>query len=177
MDKPSVSIDNAFSQEYPAPPNVHWTVLLAVWVAIVILTELFVPKPLWRLVTVLAFCPWPLYLCLWMRKLDPKSKSLFWVLASVVGEVALAEFPVRHNPNTFMIALVIVSVIILFALPVVAIFVIRAELQKHYNESEAFGLKLDPITTFAFSYFYFQYHLYDIAQSKKRQAEEILEKH
>ena len=177
MDQPSSTINNPYSPEYPAPPNVHWAVLFAIWIIIVILTELFVPRPLWRLVTVLAFCPWPLYLCLWMRKLDPKSKSLFWVLAGIAGEVVLAEFPVRHNPNTFMIALVIVLVIILFALPVVAIFVIRAELQKHYNGHEPIGLHLDPIATFAFSFFYFQYHLYDIAQAKKRQAEENLEKH
>jgi hypothetical protein len=107
-----------------------------------------------------------------MRKLDRKSKSLFWVLASVAGEVALAEFPVLHNPPIFIIILLVSLMICLSALPVVAIFVIRAELQKHYNEREPIGLHLDPIATFALSFFYFQYHLYDIAQSKKRQAEE-----
>jgi hypothetical protein len=56
----------------------------------------------------------------------------------------------------------------------VVIFSIRDELQKHYNEREPIGLHLGGVLTFFFSYIYFQYHLHEIAQFKKRQTEGVL---
>jgi hypothetical protein len=50
----------------------------------------------------------------------------------------------------------------------VTIYSIRNELQTHYNRIEPIGLQLGGIMTFFFSFLYFQYHLYKIAQLKQR---------
>ena len=54
-------------------------------------------------------------------------------------------------------------------LEIVTIFLIRSDLERHYNEREPYGLQLNGLMTFFFSFLYFQYHLCDIA--KRRRAD------
>jgi hypothetical protein len=54
-------------------------------------------------------------------------------------------------------------------LGIIAIFVIRAELVRHYNQQEGFGLVLGPVMTLFFSFVYFQYHLFDIAEQRYKE--------
>jgi hypothetical protein len=174
LDETPNPIDNPYDPKYPAPPRVHWAVLLAFWSAIVILTEIFVPKDLWRPVTALAFAAWPLYLCVWLLRLNSKSKSLLWLVGSIAGQLFLYLDPPHHGSSALMTALEIAGGLASFALPIVVIYVIRTELQEHYNEREPIGLHLDPFATFAFSYFYFQYHLYEIAQAKRSHSSDLI---
>ena len=51
---------------------------------------------------------------------------------------------------------------------IVTIYVIRAELHIHYNVREPIGLYLSGVMTLFFSFLYFQYHLYKIAQLREK---------
>jgi hypothetical protein len=118
---------------------------------------------------------WGLYLCLWIRELDPKAKSIFWwsacIFLSLIGElfdVAHLESRLGSYPGD-AISLCEVAVFI------VSVFVIRNELQEHYNKREPIGLHLGLLMTLFFSFLYFQYHLFEVAKFKKRQAAGVVE--
>ena len=91
-----------------------------------------------------------LYLCVWIRKIDRKSISLYWALAAFV--------------TGFLFS---------WILWIVVIFEIREDLLDHYNTREPIGLRLNWVLTFLFSIFYFQYHLRPIAIEKERPVEAI----
>ena len=52
----------------------------------------------------------------------------------------------------------------------IAAFVMRRDLLKHYNEDEPIELSLGIWMTLFFSIYYFQYHLREIALFKREQA-------
>lgn len=174
MNQQSILTAPQYSAEYPAPPSVHWTVLLAAWAVISLLIECLVPKLLRDLLNSLVIDSWALYICLWMRKLDSESMSAFWCGAFVVVELAFFAVSIQHprspGQETTAITLGFASA----ALWIVMIWIVRAELLKHYNDREPIGLHLRVLRSFAYSFVYFQYHLYSIAQCKKRQAEGLV---
>lgn len=100
----------------------------------------------------LVIAAWPIYLCLWIRKIDPKSVSLYWALASFV--------------TGFLFS---------WILWIVVIFEAREELLAHYNRREPIGLRLNWFLTLLFSFVYFQYHLRTIAEEKQSEDEEPVE--
>ena len=175
MRPPDCGPDNPFCKDYPAPPGAHWAILLIFWIAIIIPSRCYFPNALSLLVARTVFSLWPLYLCLWLLRLNSESKALYWVFASVVIKLVQIASLVLHIFPMAQIAFRISIDIADLAIPIVAIFVIRSELQKHYNEREPFGLELDPWLTLVFAYFYFQFHLRDIAYFKKRQGEAATE--
>jgi hypothetical protein len=118
---------------------------------------------------------WVFYLCLWIRKLDPNSKSILWASASIGMQFVLDGLDSIQEPSLALTWVIGGLWIASLVLDFIVIFMIRAELQTHYNEREPIGLHLGGAMTFFFSYLYFQYHLYDIAQFKKRQAEGLIE--
>jgi len=95
---------------------------------------------------------WPIYLCLWIRKIDPRSSSLYWAIASLV--------------TGFLFS---------WLLWVVVIFEIREELLAHYNGRENVHLRLNVILTALFSFFYFQYELNKIYKVKAMSAGVLVE--
>jgi len=162
--------------DYPAPPPVHWLVLLGAWIALLIPTHFFAPPSIRQMLPNLIFSLWVLYLCLWLRRLSQASRALYWALASIAGDLFLTFFPDNSgHPSWLYAAALGAAALLVFALPFVTIFVIRAELLRHYNQREPIGLKLNPILTLVLSYIYFQYHLFDIAQHKNRNAQNIIE--
>jgi len=60
-----------------------------------------------------------------------------------------------------------------FGFYITAIYVIRAELTRHYRQQEQFPMTLGLFMTFCFAFIYFQYHLYDIAEYKHQQRMKI----
>jgi hypothetical protein len=151
---------------YPAPPSVHWAVVLVVQLMVVIAAIGMVPKAYWALIASLVADLWVVYLCVWIRRLNPAFMSLFWCVAFVALELA---FTVPGAPLTVSkdITIVATGLIMLDVLLwITTIYVLRAELHFHYNQREPVGLYLGGAMTFFFSYSYFQYHLRRIARLK-----------
>jgi hypothetical protein len=84
MDHPPNQPAAIFSSSYPSPPKVHWAVLALAVLTAGGLVLWLVPKHYWGYTVNVVAAAWPLYLCLWIRKLDDTSSSLYWAIASLV---------------------------------------------------------------------------------------------
>ncbi|HEY1903814.1 MAG TPA: hypothetical protein VGG56_15380 [Terracidiphilus sp.] len=168
MDQQQTHPDTEPRLVFPSPPNVHWGVLFGAQIVVAVVACFLVPRGYWSLVSNLAFDAWAIYLCLWIRKLEPDAMSLFWCVACVALQVSFnvpsASAP-AHNGVTILAG---VLAALCLAMWLVTIYVVRAELHFHYNEREPIGLYLSGVMTFFFSFLYFQYHLYKIAQLRER---------
>jgi hypothetical protein len=171
MNQPQPQPDAEPSVAYPAPPNVHWGVLFVAEIVISIIAIVLTPRAYWHLVANLGFDAWALYLCLWIRKLEPGALSIFWCSAFVTLQLVISV-PAGPGPVSAGVT-IIGGIIALFAIAlwIVTIYLIRAELHYHYNVREPIGLYLGGVMTFFFSFLYFQYHLYNIAQLKERNGD------
>jgi len=153
---------------YPPPPNVHWAVLLAAQIVVALLAMVLVPKAWWNLASNLAFDAWAIYLCLWLRKINPDSMSIFCCAAAIAPQIAFAvptgPQPMTPGATIFAAALVLIALLMW----IVTIYVVRADLHFQYNIREPIGLYLGGFMTLSFSFLYFQYHLYKIAQLRER---------
>jgi hypothetical protein len=152
MNLPTILSEPApeYSPEYPAPPRVKWILLIPALIVFVIFEFWLVPKPARGLIATIVFYAWIAYLCLWIRKINPNSNSIFWAAFCF-----LMDIPSPYKIGIFFSILVA--------------FVVRDELLEHYNHSEPINLRLDPVLTFFFSFLYFQLQLNEIAQAKRPQ--------
>ena len=125
------------------PPRIHWAALLLALLSAEALVLWLVPLPYRDFVVNVVTAAWPIYLCLWIRKIDQRSSSLYWAIASLV--------------TGFLFS---------WLLWIVVIFEIREELLAHYNRREKVGLRLNLFLTALFSFFYFQYELNKIYRDK-----------
>jgi hypothetical protein len=144
MAQPPIQPVADFSPLYPYPPKIHWAVLALAVLTAEQLVLWFVPRHYWGYTANVVAAAWPLYLCLWIRKLDDRSSSLYWAIASLV--------------TSFLFS---------FLLWIVVIFEIREELLDHYNRREPVGLRLNWFLTLLFSFFYFQFELNRITRKKR----------
>jgi hypothetical protein len=139
-----------YKASYPPPPRLNWAVLFVAIAGSEGLVLWLVPQPYREFLVNLVIAAWPIYLCIWIRKIDDRSLSLYWALASFA--------------TGFLFS---------WLLWVVVIFEIREELLDHYNRREPIGLRLNLVMTILFSFVYFQYHLNRIAKEKSREMEEV----
>jgi GYF domain 2 len=137
--------------EYPSPPNIPW------WLVLIL-----------EIVTFGLFgAAWGLVLAIWMRKLAPSSKAVYYYAAYDVCLVCifflsfLAAAEHVENPMVSLFNL------IGFVVSLCARYSLKNSLEEHYNSVEPMGLVLSGIMTFFFSTIYFQYHLNDIVRRKK----------
>lgn len=151
MNRTSIQTVRRYKTQYPPPPRLHWAILFAAIVGSEGLVLWLVPQPYREFLVNLVIAAWPIYLCIWIRKIDERSLSLYWALASFA--------------TGFLFS---------WLLWVVAIFEIREELLDHYNCKEPAGLRLNVILTALFSFVYFQYHLNRISREKAQQALELV---
>ena len=161
-------------EEYPPPPRVHWFTLLIVWAALSGLISQYAPERFQPLLDSLVVDAWALYLCLWIRRLDPDCKSAFWCDVYLVVEIAFALLSIRQHPSQNLQTLMLILGVASGILGIATVYLIRYDLEKHYNEREPIGLHLGPVKTFFFTFLYIQSELYDIAQHKRREAEATL---
>lgn len=168
MDQLSTIAETEPRVVYPPPPNVHWGTLLAAEFVIAILTVFIFPRPWWNLVSSLVVDAWAIYLCIWLHRLDARFLSIFWCAACVALQLAIT-FPFDSQPSSDGITIA-AGILALTGLCmwIVTIYLIRAELHIQYNIREPIGLYLSGAMTFLFSFLYFQYHLYKIAQLRER---------
>ena len=159
--------------EYPPPPRIHWFVLLLCWWVLGTLIARFAPKPYQNLLNSLVVDAWAFYLCLWIRQLDPDARCIFWCDAYLVVELTCAALTIQQHSTPTVTLIWGILAMASTILGIATIFLIRADLEKHYNEREPIGLHLSGGLTFFLSFLYFQSQLYPIAQLKKRQSEEL----
>jgi hypothetical protein len=133
------------SPVYPCPPRVHWALLLLALVSAEALAFWFVPDPYRNFAVYAVAVAWPLYLCIWVRKIDHRSSSLYWAIASLVTGFG------------FLFS---------WLLWIVVIYELREELLEHYNRREPINLRLNWFLTFLGSFVYFQFALNKIARQK-----------
>jgi hypothetical protein len=153
---------------FPAPPNVPWGVLFGGEIVLAIIAVVLVPRAYWNLVSNLGFEAWAIYICLWIRRLEPGAMSIFWCSAFVMLQLVISV-PVGPAPASASITMIVgILALLAFVIWLVTIYLARAELHYHYNVREPIGLYLSGVMTFFFSFLYFQYHLYKIAQLKER---------
>ena len=167
MSQFPAQLDDSAKKPYPAPSAVHWSAVLAAQILLIIAAVGMVPKAYWALIASLIADLWIVYLCVWIRRLNPSFMSLFWCVAFVALQLA---FTVPGAPLTVSKDITIVAtglVMLDLLLWIVTIYVLRAELHFHYNQREPVGLYLGGAMTLFFSYFYFQYHLRRIARLKE----------
>ncbi|MDR3736986.1 MAG: hypothetical protein P4L10_15805 [Acidobacteriaceae bacterium] len=143
MSRDPSSVQLRLRRAYPPPPRLHWFVLLVAVVGAEALVSLFVHSPYRELLFNLIIAVWPIYICVWLRKIDPRSSALYWAIASLA--------------TGFLFA---------WLLWIVVVFEVREDLLDHYNRREPIGLRLHIIPTILFSFVYFQYHLRRIARQK-----------
>jgi len=151
VDRTPIPPVSRYKASYPPPPRLNWAVLFVAISGSEGLVLWLVPAPYREFLVNLVIAAWPIYLCIWIRRLDDQSLSLYWALASFA--------------TGFLFS---------WLLWVVAIFEIREELLDHYNRREPVGLRLNLFMTILFSFVYFQYHLNRIEREKARETEELL---
>jgi hypothetical protein len=138
---------------YPSPPRVHWSLLLLALVASEALAFRVVPEAYRNFAIYAVAIAWPLYLCIWVRKIDSRSSSLYWAIASLVMGYG------------FLFS---------WLLWIVVIYELREELLEHYNRREPMNLRLNWYFTFLFSFLYFQFALNKISKLKETSQEAVV---
>ncbi len=136
--------------DFPDPPNLHWGLVL-----------------LFEVLTCGMFdAAWGIVLGVWMRKVSPQSKALYYYSAWAVCLVAIffSSFIAaqQHASNSFTSILQLTS----FVISMFARYNLRSSLENHYNTAEPMGLALSGVMTFFFDVIYFQYHINDIMRRK-----------
>ncbi|MFZ1083607.1 MAG: hypothetical protein WAN35_01435 [Terracidiphilus sp.] len=131
----------------------HWIALLILITLSVGIDLWLIPKPAQGILEIAVFYLWIFRLCFWVRKINPSSNCLFWAILCLVFDL-IDKLPPHQSgwPISVLIA-----------------FVIRDELLEQYNQREPIHLQLSPVKTFFFSFYYFQYYLYEIAVAKEQQ--------
>lgn len=134
-------------QGAPLPPGgLHWGVLLLL---VVVTLGLF--GTIWAFVQ-----------ASWVRKIDQQSKAILFLVISVASNLVGSVLNAAQEP-LLALPILLGSLVFMF----VAVFAMRASIERYYNTVEARGLKLSGVMTFFFNIFYFQYHLHRILQEKR----------
>jgi hypothetical protein len=137
---------------YPAPPSLHWAVVLLLSV---VTCGIF----LWV---------WAIVEANWVRKVQPSSKGMvlwsFAILLSLVNGI-LSALP--DNAGKGFEALARLAGAILW---IAGSFSMKNSIEEHYNSAEPMGLQLSGVMTFFFNVFYFQYHFTQINETRKSQG-------
>lgn len=150
MPQPPVAQAVNHSSDFPSPPRVHWARLLLALISAEALAVWLVPDTYRNFAVYAVAVAWPTYLCIWVRKIDPRSSSLYWAIASLVTGYG------------FLFS---------WLLWIVVIFELREELLEHYNRREPINLRLNWFLTLLFSFVYFQFALNKISKLKEASRE------
>jgi hypothetical protein len=144
---------------YPDPPNLHWALVLVIGIFTCGLFT-FV---------------WMIVQAAWMRRVDPRSKALFFYIGAIVlyiagfiGQISLKAAELGGNiSSAFVAGFSLLWMLAYLALFLTAIFSLRASIEEHFNGPEPIGLSLSGVMTFFFSLYYFQYHFTRINELKR----------
>ena len=137
---------------YPAPPSLHWGIVLLLSI---VTCGLFI----WI---------WALVEASWLRKVQPTSKAVVLWSTAVLVNIVYVVLSVSQDPSTKALATVFwLGGSVLW---IVGSFSMKSSIEEHYNTAEPIGLELNGVMTFFFNVFYFQYHFTQINETRKRQG-------
>lgn len=122
----------------PLPPGLHWVVVVLVGI---VTFGIF-----WVI--------WLFVQAVWLRKVVPTSRSLFYLL----GYVACVFLAVPFDKTGFDAVLQLGGIV----LYLIGIFGMRRDIEEYYSTLNPVGLSLSGVMTFFFNAAYFQYHLKEI---------------
>lgn len=146
---PSPQRPAASADPYPSPPGLHWGIVLAL-----------------QIVTCGLFgLAWIIVQAVWLRRVQPNSKSILYVTTAVALFLLSGVFSASRETKDIAGVVQIVGVIVWL----IGVFSMKASIEEHFNTAEPIGLRLSGVMTFFFNFIYFQYHFTEIAQLKKRQ--------
>ena len=146
------AIAAAAAAQYPAPPSLHWGVVVLLGV----------------LTCGLFGWVWAIVEANWMRKVQPASKAL--VLWSIAVLLFLVDVILTAVPDQGAKSLAVITRLGGAILWIAASFSMKNSLEEHYNSAEPMGLELNGVMTFFFNIYYFQYHFTQINETRKRQG-------
>jgi hypothetical protein len=139
--------------DFPSPPNLHWGLVL-----------------LFDFLSCGMFAyAWDIVQSVWMRKLEPESKALYYYVASAacmlgIFVAAVASAMARSSGAPITGLLQIAGWVLLL----VGRFSFRSSMEGYFNEKDPMGLSLSGVMTFFFGHLYFQYHINDIVRRKQQ---------
>src|SRR5215469_4086372 len=147
-----------WAMQFPDPPDLPW------WIALI----------LGILTGGLFFVIWDIVEAAWMKRVSEKSVALgLYVVVAILYVLRLPEAWHIVDYNAFNGPLVVVTPLghslglVGLALAIVARFVFRNELLKHFNGPEPLGLRLNALWTLLFGGLYFQFHFNRINVQKR----------
>jgi hypothetical protein len=124
----------------PLPPKLHWGVVVALGI---ITLGIF-----WLI--------WLFVQAVWVRKVRPESRALYFLLGYVGAIVAQVSI---GGPGGVLFRLVGIG------LSLAGIFTMRSDIEEYYAMLNPVGLNLSAVMTFFFSAAYFQYHLEEMRET------------
>src|ERR1700723_2882661 len=92
-----LNLPDKYSSAYPAPPAVHWFALFLILFILGIAIWLLIPGSRTSLFSPIFPAAWSVYLCLWIRDLNPRSRTIifadaylaFALVAALISPFAL----------------------------------------------------------------------------------------
>ena len=108
---------------------------------------------------------WIIIQAAWIRKVQPESKGLLYVIIAIALFVVGGASNVSHQTQATG-GLINIGGAVLF---LVGAFSMKASIEEHFNTAEPIGLQLSGVMTFFFNVIYFQYHFTEIARAKHAQ--------
>ncbi len=142
---------------YEAPPNLHWALELLLG---------FFTCGLFVVV-------WNLVLAAWAKRIEPTGQALMYYIIATV--LIVANFggsfgvfiAVAHHQQPHQHITGSLIGLASWVVRLIARFVLRDTLERHYNGPEPIGLRLNAVMTFFFGGIYFQYKLNEINAVKQ----------
>jgi hypothetical protein len=148
-------------QQYPAPPNLHWGLVLLISIPTCGLFALI----------------WLFVEGVWLKKVMPDSKGFKYLMISlgllaviVLGagaQGAMVGSSGHRQPG--LQAILGLLELAYIVMRIVAVFAMRSDIEEHFNTAEPIGLSLSGVMTFFFASYYFQYHFTRINEMKRLQ--------
>jgi hypothetical protein len=146
--RPVAQGHSAGDQRFPAPPKLHWSLVLLFT---------FISFGLFMFV-------WMFVQSSWARKVDPESEATAFFAGDVFLYLLSLIFAASSNSalKGFELPLLLGSCIPFYA----GVYSIRRTMLDHYNKVEAIPLEISGAMTFFFTLFHLQYHMTRIADAK-----------
>ncbi len=136
----------------PMPPDLHWAIVLLVSI---------VTCGIFKLV-------WLFIEAAFVKKIDQASNTTLLLVSALVCEAGAIVAAVAGHPEPDSITAASVLLGLATAvLMLVAIYGMRSSMLHYYNQTEPFGLEMNPVVTFFFGVYQIQHHFSRIATWKR----------
>ncbi|WP_263382403.1 DUF4339 domain-containing protein [Granulicella arctica] len=146
----------ATKQLYPDPPNLSWVLVL-----------------LFSILTCGLFMViWDIVIAAWIKRVQPNSQGLLYYIAGAVllfinSGASFGLFYAFHHHHSYgHHPFAGVLGVAAWIIRIVALFMMKASLEEHFNGPDPIGLRLSGVMTFLFGGLYLQYHLSRINEVK-----------